>query len=135
MTSELILFAVSVYENKLFSKFKNKLRAISCSTQQKFGGTFYLFCYFCQKFCISANFQVYCLKSGKLGIYLITYGRVKACLFRGRTRKGRKPRGNSAICCSNRKWFSPRKLLYRIQKLNIFTTKTKNGENTTQICY
>ena len=53
----------------------------------KFCRNFYLFCYFCQKFCNNANFPVHCLKSGKLGIYLITYGRLKACLFRARTRK------------------------------------------------
>ena len=47
----------------------------------------FLFFYFCQKFCINANFHVYCLKSGKLGIYLTTYGKVKVCLFKARTQK------------------------------------------------
>ena len=87
MMFELKLFAASVFENKLCFKFKNKLRAISCSMQQNFGEIFYLFCCFCQKLCINANFHVYCLKSGKLGIYLTTYGRVKACLFTVRMRK------------------------------------------------
>ena len=61
MTFELKLFAVSVYKNKLCFKFKNKLRAISCSTQQNFGEIFLFILLFLAKkgFCISVNFPVY----------------------------------------------------------------------------
>ena len=48
---------------------------------------FIYFAIFVKKFCIKANFHGYCLKSGKLGIYLTTNGGVKACLFRAQTPK------------------------------------------------
>ena len=66
MTIELELFAVSVHKNKLCFEFKNKVRAISCSTKQNFGESFIYVAVLVKNFASAQIFMFIILKVANL---------------------------------------------------------------------